>query len=508
MSRRGPLLLRALLFACLLGLALPAAVAPADAVPRQATVVTAQPKPNPHRAGRAQRVLDNVTDLLNGLTSPTKVHRDLSLQLRDLVQLKDALSPADRARANRLLARPTGNPNYCYDATCYKGDDRQICNDTLCVHWVPAGEDPRNAPKSLRYVHQVLKTVSRIDRKYVAAGYRKPMSDRGRGGNDKPDIYLAQIGDQGLYGYCAPEGPRHVQHGSMWGYCVLDNNYTEAAFSAHSPLQNMKVTAAHEFFHDVQFAMDAGENSWFMEATATWAEDMVFDKINDNAYYLPYGPLANPQIPINSFTGLFQYGDWIFFRYLTDRYDTETAGMNDLILKMWKACAGQDATHNSLRAIERSLGEDGTNLPDELARFSAGSRRPQETYHAEVIEVAKQGIKYPKAPLQASKRVHLSGPTTVSASYKHLSAKTYRFTARHAGNLTFDLSFGTAGTAGRAVIVTKVAGSPVTKQLVTTGGPQTPIAYDPNTTKWVEVTIVDGKTSGHDTEGLTATLAP
>jgi hypothetical protein len=507
MSRRGHLLLRALLFACLLGLALPAAVAPADAVPHQATVVTAQPKPNPHRAVRAQKVLDNVTDLLNGLTSPTKAHRDLSLQLRDLLQLEDALSPADRARADRLLARPTANPNRCPDVRCYQGDDRQICNDTICVHWVPASEDPKNAPVSMRYVHQVLKTVTRIDQKYVAAGYRKPMSDGGRGGNNKPDIYLAQIGDQGLYGYCAPEGPRSVSHGSMWGYCVLDNNYSHQEFPAHSPLQNMKVTAAHEFFHDVQFAMDAGEDAWFMEATATWAEDMVFDKINDNAFYLPYGPLANPQIPINTFNGLFQYGDWIFFRYLTDRYDTKTAGMNDLVLKMWKAAAGKKAGHNSLRAIKLSLGKDGTDLPDELARFSAGSRRPQETYHAEVAEVARQGIQYPKAPLQAKKRVGAT-PVVLSASYKHLTAKTYRFTAASAGNLTFDISFGTAAGAGRAVIVTKVAGSPVTKHLVTTGGPQTPIAYDPSTTKWVEVTIVNGKTSGHDTESVTATLTP
>ena len=38
------------------------------------------------------------------------------------------------------------------------------------------------------------------------------------------------------------------------GYCVVDNNYTERIFRNHTPLQNLKVTLAHEFFHVVQFS--------------------------------------------------------------------------------------------------------------------------------------------------------------------------------------------------------------------------------------------------------------
>ncbi len=131
------------------------------------------------------------------------------------------------------------------------------------------------------------------------------------------------MGAQGLYGFCTsekqfrPNGPFDA-----WAYCVLDNDYRPGQFPSLTPLENMQVTAAHEYFHAVQFAYDAFEDSWFMEATATWAEDEIFDDINDNLQYLRRGPLRRPQVPLDKFElgGLHQYGDWIFFRYLTEQF--------------------------------------------------------------------------------------------------------------------------------------------------------------------------------------------
>ena len=40
-----------------------------------------------------------------------------------------------------------------------------------------------------------------------------------------------------------------------------------------------------------------------MEATATWAEDEVYDSVNDNLNYLPLGQLGRPDLPLDrSFT--------------------------------------------------------------------------------------------------------------------------------------------------------------------------------------------------------------
>lgn len=496
--RRFSMPLRVLLFACLLGIALPATVAPAGAVPDQA-VVTAKPHPQPSRAERADAALDRVTDLLDGLLPPAQPQSrgDLTLALRDLALLKDALSPADRAQAEQILARPTDSRHQCHDVRCYRAPAKSKCSDVICVHWVSERQDPTNGVKGPKYVGHVLKTMTHIYDKYVAAGYRHPMADGRRGGNGKPDVYLAQIGDVGYYGYCVPEGPKRVEHGSMWGYCVLDNNYSHREFPAHTPLQNMKVTAAHEFFHDVQFAYDAGEDGWFMEATATWAEDIVYDKINDNAFYLPYGPMAHPtDTSLDTAGSLFQYGDWIFFRYLTDRYGAKTAGMPELVRKMWRGAGGKDRADYSLRSVKAALESEGTTLKSELARFSAGNRRPSTTYAGEVKELKKQGgPKYPVAPLADSRHLGPGDTVTEAKSYRHLSARTFRFKpaadAAPGSTLTLNLTLGTGAQGGAAVVVVKQTGSAPTSTLVTASGVQPAIQFEDGTTAWVEVTVVN-----------------
>ena len=54
----------------------------------------------------------------------------------------------------------------------------------------------------------------------------------------------------------------------------------------NTPKENLQVTAAHEFFHSVQYSYDVREDAWIMEATAAWAEDEIYPKVNDNIQYL------------------------------------------------------------------------------------------------------------------------------------------------------------------------------------------------------------------------------
>ena len=127
----------------------------------------------------------------------------------------------------------------------------------------------------------------------------------------------------GLYGYCAPEGSGSAR--DRKAYCVLDDDYTGFP---RTQLENVQVTAAHEYFHAVQYAYDATEASWFMEATATWAEDEVYDAVNDNVQYLRAGQLGRPDLPLDrSYTNGNHYGNWIFFRYLTEKYRASAGGM-------------------------------------------------------------------------------------------------------------------------------------------------------------------------------------
>src|SRR5690606_38134581 len=112
-----------------------------------------------------------------------------------------------------------------------------------------------------------------------------------------------------------------------WAYCVVDNDYSPSEFRSNTPLENLQVTLAHEYFHAVQFAYDFAEDGWFLEATAAWVEDEAFDDVNDNIQYLrAQSPLKQPQISMDKFGGLRHYGAWIFFRFLTERYPPEAGG--------------------------------------------------------------------------------------------------------------------------------------------------------------------------------------
>ena len=56
---------------------------------------------------------------------------------------------------------------------------------------------------------------------------------------------------------------------------MLDDDFAAAQFRHRHAGGNLRVTAAHEFFHAVQFAYDYDEDPWLMEATATWMEERV-----------------------------------------------------------------------------------------------------------------------------------------------------------------------------------------------------------------------------------------
>ena len=82
---------------------------------------------------------------------------------------------------------------------------------------------------------------------------------------------------------------------------MLDNDYSRGEFPTNTPEENLQVTAAHEYFHAVQFGYDVAEDGWVMEATATWAEDELYDGVNDNVQYLRSGPMSLPHGSLDQF---------------------------------------------------------------------------------------------------------------------------------------------------------------------------------------------------------------
>jgi hypothetical protein len=332
--------------------------------------------------------------------------RDATLVLRDLAVRAGELSPAERALARRILARPDDGSAGPFGPG-YSVPSREDCTPNVCVHWVdstadapaPADSDADTIPDYVELTETVMEEV--WSKEVVQYGYRAPKSDLSstdHGPDARIDVYLADVGDASLYGYCTTDDPALVpsyQYGDASAYCVLDNDFSPTQFPGPTTqTAALEVTAAHEFFHAVQFAYDIYEDAWLMEGTAVWMEDEVYDAVDDNYQYLRTSALRRPSVPLdlgvrdfsNPLAG-FQYGAFVFWRFLEETFATP-----EVIRRVWELADDTPgaADEYSLQAVESMLEEQGTSLGAAFALFGAVNVSPG-SYYAE-------GAAYPTPP--------------------------------------------------------------------------------------------------------------
>jgi hypothetical protein len=342
-------------------------------------------------------------------TTPGHADREATLVLRDLRLVLPRLGAADQRAARALLARPTdgaADPQ----GQGYSARAVRACQGKFCVHRVRTTADRATGA----WAKVTLKVMNRVWRSQVRSlGYRAPLSDaplpRSRnGGNGKFDVYLANLGAQGLYGYCAAEFALNAEPRRAGGYCVLDNDFSQAEFG-RPPAQTLAVTAAHEFFHAVQFGYDVREDRWLLESTATWMEERFADEVDDNRQYLRAGQLTNPAVPLDLFnrTGSEHYGNWPWWEHLSDRYG------NRLVRSVWEAARGK---RHSTIALERVLRSRG-GLPARYAAFSAANLTPARSYD--------EGEQWPTPRLRATWRMAADAERTDEVRLDHLTSASY-----------------------------------------------------------------------------------
>ncbi len=203
------------------------------------------------------------------------------------------------------------------------------------------------------------------------------------GPDKRTDIYLADLGRYGVYGYCVAD-ITDTNATRAPAYCVLDNDFTEFP---GSPLADLKVTAAHEFFHAVQYAYNMNADVWLMEGTAAWVEDELYDNINDNLQYLTRSPLSAPGIPLD-YAGVntlrdpggvnWRYGSWIWWRFLSEHFGGRTQENPAVVRQVWQRL-GQGS--RSMAALRRVIADRGQSFPTLFADFGAAGRMAPRWYH-------------------------------------------------------------------------------------------------------------------------------
>lgn len=387
--------------------------------------------PGQLRDGSRPRTLAAAVALFDGEPGPavtaTGDRGEPTFVLRDLARSLDRLDAAEREQAERVLARPDDRSG---DETGvhYTVPSDYDCTTNVCVHWVSSTSDaPPAADRDLDGVpDQVETTAAVIEESWAAivdgAGYRAPRPDtasQNRGPDGRLDVYLADIGAEGYFGFCTSDDPAAESGRVVSAYCVLDDDFATDQFGG-SPLESLQVTAAHEFFHAVQFGYDFWEDVWFMEGTAAWVEELVFDAADDNRRYLSSGPMGRPWQSLDHTRDEARYGSWIFWQYLTELYGAGTAPDATVVREVWERATGRT---RSLAALREELSDRGDRLTDVFAFFGVVNLVPNTFY--------EEGDAYTGAPITDSLMLKdaVQTKSVDDVVLDHLTTAYYRFRA-------------------------------------------------------------------------------
>ena len=307
---------------------------------------------------QARAVLERVQDALAGKAASVGPRTDLTMELRDLRRVLPALDPDERTLALGLIGLTVPPPR----STCgglFGG--AVIASTHFCLHYGSANPV---------WAQTTVDTLEHVWSAEVGGlGFRPPLPD----GDALFDVYLSDIGAQGYYGACAPaENARHSTSS-----CVLDDDFSPAQFGGAAPINSLSVTAAHEFFHAIQFGYDSGEDTWFMEGSAVWAEEQVYPDVNDYLQYLPFSAITHPGTPTDyagaTSTDLyFRYGAVLFWKFLSGQF-----GGPGIVRRVWEYA---DGDRFSLDAVTAALAEHGWSFGRAYARFGLWNTLPPGSY--------------------------------------------------------------------------------------------------------------------------------
>jgi hypothetical protein len=247
-------------------------------------------------------------------------------------------------------------------------------------------------------------------------GYNPPPSDnwyQSNGGDGKFDVYLKNISPS-YYGYTEPESSISGSSQSYTSYIVIRNDYNGKCFGHDDPYDCLRVTAAHEFFHAIQFGYDASEfeftdqndqntfKPYWMEMSSTWMENIVYNSINDYLFYLP-SFFRHPDWSLKTFSyytvisdsALHAYGACVWPIYLAERkYPSDSTGFDVSIIRdIWTECGrvpGSNAIDypNGLSATDIALQARGITFEEAFRGFSVwnyftGGRDRTSTFYSE-----------------------------------------------------------------------------------------------------------------------------
>lgn len=287
----------------------------------------------------------------------------------DFVLNRDKL---DLELLQALGVRVVPRPTYSVERTYNSPDNLfKIHYTTTGVDAVYRAGDDYDGDGVPNYVEDVAFILESVYNHIIdILGYPPPPVDSfyESGGDEKYDVYIGDLGG-GIYGYTYPDeyAIDDTNYTRATSFIELENDYQEMATYKNRPLDAVRVTCAHEFFHAVQFGIDVSEfevdtidvgnettyfaRRYWMEMSAVWMEEEIYDDINDYYAYLPYF-FNYPRVSIQQFKSTIAdfhpYASVVFPIFLSEKFG------GDIIKDIWLRC-GELRGPNFLIATELAL---------------------------------------------------------------------------------------------------------------------------------------------------------
>lgn len=176
-------------------------------------------------------------------------------------------------------------------------------------------------------------------------------------GDNKYHINIVDL-DGGMYGQTVPRGLiPDLDHAARYSYIDIENDFSENFYT--KGIDAVKVTAAHELNHAIQFGyIEKWHEVYLYETTSVWLEESVYPEINDYFQYLPsfYNDITSR---FDTRNYLHEYGNGLWGIFLENKFGPQ------VLVKTWEYLV----TMNSFRALDRSLRENGSNFDVELSEY-------------------------------------------------------------------------------------------------------------------------------------------
>ena len=284
---------------------------------------------------------------------------------------------------------PIVNRSSLDERTEASGLDQTYDNGKFRYHYTTTGsnavddtdDDSNGIPD---YIDQMAETFEYVeDIELTTNGFVEPPGDGwypsnyDNGGSGAYDVYVRNAGG-GVYGYVQPEyyannNTGNNEHSSgvnevnaFTSYMVMRHNYNGFP---NTELEAIQVTAAHEYFHAVQFGYDGWEENWVTEATAVQFEEIVYDEVNDCYQYMSSW-FNSPQQSLNLDSSNRWYGSFIFFEYVNSHLSDEA------IREFWEQSIAHDSYYGdySVQTLDEAFDDLGSSFAEMLNGMSVANR--------------------------------------------------------------------------------------------------------------------------------------